>query len=63
MTKWEYRMHALPSSRLTAPINTRYDKDKPITILDDLNSLGSDGWEVVFVWPDGSHVLMKRPKE
>ncbi len=45
--KFEYLLH-----KIVAP-----------SLLDDLNKLGDDGWEVVFVWPDGTHVLLKRGKQ
>lgn len=63
---WEYLLHPLPAVRISAPFNNRTVKDgddvKTVTLLDTLNGLGGEGWEIVFVWPDGSHVLMKRLK-
>ena len=69
MTKWEYKLHKLASPHLAAPINTRTIKateagaeDKTEGVVDDLNAFGDEGWEIIFVWPDSTHILMKREK-
>ena len=61
---WEYLLHPLPTIKIDAPFNKRVVKDgdeaKTVTLLDDLNALGAENWQVLFVWPDSSHVLMGR---
>ena len=65
MPKFEYKLHRLPAAHPDAPINQRVVKDegKPdrnVTLIDDLNALGQEGWEIVFAWPGDTHVLLKR---
>lgn len=49
--KWEYKMIQIPG---------RPEKD-----VDELNRLGSEGWEAVCAWADAmsTHVLLKRSRE
>jgi hypothetical protein len=57
MAQWEYQRYSLTNIDRGGVVNQRS------TIMADLNALGEDGWEVIAVWPDGQHVLMKRPKQ
>jgi hypothetical protein len=67
MQKWEYKFHKLQSTKLDAPINTRSiqsgddGEHEDVGVVDDLNAYGDEGWEVTHVFPDGVHILMKRP--
>lgn len=64
MPKWEYVLFALASPHPFGPVNTRVNAEgKSISFVDDLNAMGQDGWEIICVWPTGSHVLMKRPSK
>jgi hypothetical protein len=49
--KWEYKMVQISG--------------KPEKAVDELNVLGSDGWEAVSAWVDAisTHVLLKRGRK
>jgi len=54
MQKWEYQLHRLAG---------RPREDTLDLVVASLNTMGDDGWEIVGVWPDGLHILLKRPKK
>lgn len=58
-SKFEY-MRLDSALKVTVDPNTGVKTISDLLV--DLNTLGADGWEIVFVWPDGTHVLLKRQK-
>lgn len=56
----EYKTYVLKSPHVDHPDKLAAATEKKL--LDDLASMDEQGWEIAFVFPSGSHVLMKRSR-
>jgi hypothetical protein len=57
--KFEYKIYKL---RMPAGGQSDYAAAEQ-KLLDELAALDEDGWEIAEIFPQGTHFLMKRPRE
>lgn len=65
MQKWEYTIRRL--YRIQDTGETHWNDDNPLELLDRLNELGEEGWELVAAYYEQDSFcysyIFKRPKE